>query len=145
MKGLFKHFEINFKRWLFGINREDIEKGYEKIAFGSIGDAVKLLFMEELKPKEAKKLDLFTVAEIKKPKGGGMEIKFFDRIKALQCLENISRQESSPSSFYEAILKGAEAIENNSEEEWVRGGKNNYIKTFIKKANGGFNLVVQKE
>lgn len=117
MKGLFKHFEINFKRWLFGINREDIEKGYEKIAFGSIGDAVKLLFMEELKPKEAKKLDLFTVAEIKKPKGGGMEIKFFDRIKALQCLENISRQDSSPSSFYEAILKGAEAIENNSEEE----------------------------
>ena len=100
-----------------GITQDDIEKGYEKIAFGGIADAVKLLFIEELKPGSVKKLDLFTVAEIKKPKGGGMEIKFFDRIKALQCLENMSRKESEPESFYEAILKGAEAIENSENEK----------------------------
>ncbi len=99
-----------------GITQEDIEKGYQRKAFGGIADAVKLLFIEELKPGSVKKLDLFTVAEIKKPKGGGMEIKFFDRIKALQCLENMARKDSAPESFYEAILKGAEAIENSEEE-----------------------------
>ena len=99
-----------------GITQEDNEKGYQKIAFGGIADAVKLLFIEELKPGSVKKLDLFTVAEIKKPKGGGMEIKFFDRIKALQCLENMARKDSAPESFSDAILKGAEAIENSEEE-----------------------------
>ncbi|MBP3322774.1 MAG: hypothetical protein J6M16_01115 [Clostridia bacterium] len=91
--------------------------GYEKIAFGGIGDAVKLLFLEELSPKTAKKLDLFNVADIKKPKGGGMEIKFFDRIKALQCLENISDRDLDAPSFYDAILKGAQALENSDEED----------------------------
>ena len=99
------------------MRQEDIEKGYERIAFGGVGDAVKLLFMEELKPGTAKRLDLFTVAEIKKPKGGGMEIKFFDRIKALQCLENMVHKDEGTSTFYEALLKGAEAIEEGDDDK----------------------------
>jgi hypothetical protein len=35
-------------------------------------------------------LELFNVSEIKKPKGGGIEIKFFDRLKALEHLEALA-------------------------------------------------------
>ena len=58
--------------------------GYRRIAFGNISDAVKLILESDGDRLDAEKLDLFNVAEIKKPRGGGMEIKFFDRLKALE-------------------------------------------------------------
>lgn len=67
-----------------------IQRGYEKLAFGGIADAVRLLFTEEPDLAALGKMDLYNIAEIKRPKGGGMEIKFFDRIKALQCLEALN-------------------------------------------------------
>ena len=56
-----------------------VKKGYETLAFGGIEDAVRLLFCEDLKPEDLEGLDLYNVAEIRRPRGGGMEIKFFDR------------------------------------------------------------------
>lgn len=55
-------------------------------------------------------LDLFNISEIKRPKGGGMEIKFFDRIKALEKLRDIkSDSPSQPLSFYKALEEGAKS------------------------------------
>ena len=71
--------------------------------------------MEEVNPKQFKKLDLFNVSEIKKQKGGCIEIKFFDRLKALSCLENFLNSENDEPSFYDAILEGAQALENEDE------------------------------
>ena len=49
--------------------------------------------------------DLFNVAEIKRPKDGAMEIKFFDRIKALEKLEDIDENDrSNVSDFYKALV-----------------------------------------
>lgn len=100
---------------------EEIIESYRKIAFGGIKDPIKLLFLEEISQRTLNKLDLFSVSEIKRPKGGGMEIKFFDRIKALQCLENMTRQKGTENSFFEAFENGAknlreggEAIEDDS-------------------------------
>lgn len=95
---------------------EKIIGGYEKIAFGSISDPVRLLFCDEISPRTLKNMDLFSVAEIKRPKGGGMEIKFFDRIKALQCMESFSTGSSSPQSFREALEEGAKALKEEPEE-----------------------------
>ena len=36
------------------------------------------------------KLDLFNVSEIKRVKGGGVEVKLFDRLKALEKLFELS-------------------------------------------------------
>lgn len=88
---------------------EDIRKGYERIAFGSISDAVKLIFCEA-PPRAVNKMDLFAISEIKKIKGGGMEIKFFDRLKALQCLEGLKNDEKVQGGFYEALEAGAKAL-----------------------------------
>ena len=61
--------------------------GLRRLAFGSAKDAALLAFSEEL-PDSAQldRLDLFNVSEIKRDKGGGVEIKLFDRLKALEKL-----------------------------------------------------------
>jgi hypothetical protein len=57
------------------------------------------------------KLKLFNVSEIKRPKGGGMEIKFFDRIKACERLMNQTEAKADEGmSFYQALEKSAKEI-----------------------------------
>ncbi len=93
--------------------------GYTRLAFGSIADAVSLLYMENPTKAQLEKMDLFSVAEIKRPKDGSMEIKFFDRFKALEKLCEGSSQEKGASPVIDAIRAGALALKNsevNSDE-----------------------------
>ena len=83
-----------------------VKKGYETLA----------LFCEDLKPEDLEGLDLYNVAEIRRPRGGGMEIKFFDRIKALQCLERMETEAGQPSLF-EALEAGARALNKGEPDE----------------------------
>ena len=50
------------------------------------------------------------VSEIKRPKDGSMEIKFFDRLKALEKLESKSQENSGAESLFDAINNGAKAV-----------------------------------
>ena len=100
--------------------QEQVTQGLTQLALGSVNDAVSLLFMsEEEIMQRLPKLKLFNLSEIKRPKGGGMEIKFFDRIKAMERLSytEASRQESGL-SFYEALEKSAVRVsrENDNDE-----------------------------
>ena len=91
--------------------------GLRRIAFGSVSDAVRLL-MTGGEGLDLDRLDLFCVSEIKLPKGGGMEIRFFDRIKALEALARLAEPEqSSLSPFVQAIQKGADRLAVLAEEE----------------------------
>lgn len=98
------------------MKEEEIAKGYEKIAFGGVGDAVRLLFCGEELP-QLEGMDLFLISEIKRPKGGGLEIKFFDRLRALQCLESMLRTGKNPSGIYEALAAGASSLKESEEGE----------------------------
>lgn len=94
-------------------SREFARGGFERLAFGSIADAVSLLYLEKPTKQELDNMDLFCVSEIKRPKDGSMEIKFFDRLKALQSLfekEDTDKSEASNSSVFEAIAMGAAAL-----------------------------------
>ncbi len=85
-----------------------IETGFERLAFGSISDAVKLIISAgELSSPDIEGLDLFNVAEIKYTCGKGMEIKFFDRLKALEKLQDLTANDENDSAlgFFEAIRK----------------------------------------
>lgn len=91
--------------------------GYERLAFGNVSDAVRLMLSDNPLGENLDKYDLFNVAEIKRPKDGAMEIKFFDRIKALEKLENAENSEQkSASAFYDALLGGL-ANTNSDETE----------------------------
>lgn len=83
--------------------------GYQRLAFGSVADAVSLLFMENPTPEQLHEMDLFLVSEIKKPKDGMLEIKFADRLKALEKLEQGSRG-SGACDLFDAIGQGAKAV-----------------------------------
>ena len=83
--------------------------GYSRLAFGSVADAVSLLFMDDPTPEQLREMDLFLVSEIKKPKDGMLEIKFADRLKALEKLEQGSRG-SGACDLFDAIGQGAKAV-----------------------------------
>ena len=89
--------------------------GYQRLAFGSISDAVSLLFMQNPTQEELRAMDLFSVSEIKRPKDGTMEIKFFDRLKALEKLSAGIENEGGATPIYDAIMKGAQALNTPSE------------------------------
>lgn len=92
--------------------------GYERLAFGSIADAVKLLYMEDPPPDTLEKMDFFPISEIKRPKDGAMEIKFFDRLQALECLERSEQGEHAGlSPFYQALERGAQALEDSGHSD----------------------------
>ncbi len=89
-------------------------RGYERLAFGGIQDAVRLLFSDEVGAADLDEMDLFSVAEIRRPKGGGMEIKFFDRLKALQCMQGLDADgKEGVSGFYRALEEGVRAFEGD--------------------------------
>ncbi len=101
------------------VTQKEVSEGLRRLSFGEIHDAVSLLFeSEENILERLPRLDLFNVSEIKRVKGGGMEIKFFDRLKALEKLGNMVNENDSrgASSFYEAIEKSTRSCALNAED-----------------------------
>ena len=87
-----------------------VSAGLQRLAFGSISDAIRLILSanDNCSP-DIDSLDLFNVSEIKITNGKGMEIKFFDRLKALERLAEIScdDRDNGALAFYEAIERSA--------------------------------------
>lgn len=82
--------------------------GLKRLAFSSISDAVSLLYKDAPTKEVIESLDLFSVSEIKKT-DKSVEIKFFDRIKALEKLSQIDTKEGmSASSLIDALSISAE-------------------------------------
>ena len=89
----------------------EVAAGYRRLAFGCVSDAVRLLLTAgEDGSLDPEGLDLFSVAELKRPKGGGLEIKFFDRLKALERLEQMAAREpnENAAAFFAALGGAAE-------------------------------------
>ena len=91
--------------------------GYERLAFGSVSDAVKLIFSENPNNLNLDNFDLFNISEIKRPKDGSMEIKFFDRLKALEKLESLCNTNDKSTPFYRALEESAIALKKSFDED----------------------------
>lgn len=63
-------------------------------------------------------MDLFNISEIKRKKGGDIEIKFFDRLKALEKLQQLcdEKETLTGSSLYSAIAASATALREDNLE-----------------------------
>ncbi|MBR6419058.1 MAG: terminase small subunit [Oscillospiraceae bacterium] len=95
--------------------------GLARLAFGAANDAAKLVFADEM-PSDStlSALDLFHVSELKRDKGGGVEVKLFDRQKAMERLLECaaSADSAAAASALLAALSGAEhAAEPDTREE----------------------------
>ncbi|MBQ8502691.1 MAG: terminase small subunit [Clostridia bacterium] len=98
--------------------QKNISEGYYRLAFGCISDAIKLIFSDDVDIGQIEQMDLFNIAEIKKKKGGDIEVKFFDRLKALEKLHSLNTAtENDGNSFYSAIEKGASALREHEIEQ----------------------------
>lgn len=86
--------------------------GYQRLAFGSICDAVSLLYKSNPTAQELADMDLFLVSEIKRPKDGSMEIKFFDRLKALEKLTVKKDEQGGAKQLFDAIDRSAGAVDS---------------------------------
>lgn len=90
----------------------NVSAGLKRLAFGSCTDAVYLVFADELPPPDMiEKLDLFNVSEIKRVKGGGVEVKLFDRLKALEKLfelESTCSDRNKAADLIAALTSSAE-------------------------------------
>ena len=98
----------------------EVTEGYRRLAFGSVADAVKLILSDELPDgSEIEKLDLTMVSDIKRPKGGGLEVKFFDRLKALDRLCELGNAASAGenSDFLSALDRSARALRGDDAGE----------------------------
>ena len=85
----------------------EVEAGLKRLAFGSVDDAVKLLYCDEQIPEG---LDLFNVSEIKRGKNG-VEIKFFDRQKALEKLSELApASQDGAKPLYKALDESAKLL-----------------------------------
>lgn len=104
-----------------GAGTDELLAGYRKLAFGSGADALRLLF-GSVPPEDFDALDLFNVAEIKKPKDGALEIKFFDRLKALEHLEALARADRADSGLplYRALMHSVRTDEGSGGEDTSR-------------------------
>lgn len=88
---------------------DEVCDGLRKLAFGDVKDSILLLFASEDEIVEKlSDFNFYNISEIKRPKGGGMEIKFYDRIKALEKLKEANlKGTNETSSFYKALEKSA--------------------------------------
>lgn len=93
-------------------SKDEVVAGLRRLAFGSISDAVRLAFEENIDTEALKDMELFGISEIKVSKGKSVEIKFFDRIKALEKLSGIitDDDEEAKSDIFRAIGEGADAL-----------------------------------
>lgn len=95
------------------------EIGYERLAFGEISDCIKLMFIKDFDENQIKNMNLFNISEIKRLKDGTIEIKFFDRMKALEKLQQIelNRSENQILPFYSALENGIKNLMVKNQNE----------------------------
>lgn len=93
-----------------------IKTGLSRLAFGAVNEAAALIFDEEVSRDDILKADLFNVSEIKKIKGGGVEIKFFDRQKAMEKLVELDpelKEVSDAEEFLNALCRSSKDIDES--------------------------------
>ena len=77
------------------------------------------MFADELPPPDViERLDLFNVSEIKRVKGGGVEVRLFDRLKALEKLaelENSCSVRNKAAGLIAALTASAEEDDSSDD------------------------------
>lgn len=118
LKGVRLMQRVNIRREIERLNsesevRKNAKAGLTRLAFGSVSDAARLIYEKEVSPEELEQMDLFNVSEIKRGVNGGVEMKFFNRLQALEKLSTLEEEpesENETAPFYEALEKGARAL-----------------------------------
>lgn len=90
------------------LRREDALRRLAQLAFGQVNDGVRLAFAG--KTAETQALDLSAVSEIRVTEKGGVEVKFVDRVRALETLCTLLESSGGQGAeeLYRALTAGQE-------------------------------------
>lgn len=93
-----------------------VKAGLERLAFGSSNDSslLSILGRNAVAGKNFFTPSLFKVSEIKKVKGGGVEVKLFDRQKAMEKMYEFASNDNS-STAASNLLEALTGLEAESE------------------------------
>ncbi len=87
--------------------RDELLKQIEDLAVSRVNDAVRLAFLSPDDLGVLDSLDLSAVSEFKRNKDGGVELKFIDRLGALQWLLEQCGGDPRGEALRQAIATGA--------------------------------------
>ncbi len=88
------------------ISMQDVRRMLAELACGKVNDCVRLALEEE---PCLEKLDLRLLGGVKKTEGGSVEIKLIDRLKILEQLAQVAREEENGmDGFLQALQLGEE-------------------------------------
>lgn len=96
-----------------------VRSGLERLAFSRCNDAVALAFSppDAISQSRIRKMDLSCIASIKRDKDGGVDIKLFDRGRALEALMRLDESESHAGGAQELISALSEQYEDGGDSE----------------------------
>ena len=99
------------------LRREDAVRRLAQMAFGQVNDGVRLALLG--KTAETENMDLSAVAEIRVTDKGGVEVKFVDRVKALETLCNLleSNNGQGATDLYRALTAAGDGGEGGWEHD----------------------------
>ena len=89
--------------------RERVIQRLYEMALARANDAVKLAYCQEPTEDEIRRLDLGAVVEFRRSNLGSVEIRFIDRVKALQALAGMLEGEGCEAEeFFRAMVQTEE-------------------------------------
>ena len=94
--------------------RQHVLAGLKRLAFSRVNDAVRLMLSDE--PESIGSLDLFPVSAVKRDKNGSIELRFYDRQKALEQLLACASADDSQAAAEAMLsaLSGGEEAEHDT-------------------------------
>ena len=92
------------------MQRQEIVKELRRLIKSKNNDAVKLAWLGQEAVQDIDKLDLRGVVELKRSEKGCFEVKFVDKLKALDLLERLCSREDGAEldAFLEGLRDGEE-------------------------------------
>ena len=93
--------------------RQSLLHEIRELAGSRANDAVHLAFLDPKDPKDLRRLrrlDLSAVTEFKRNSSGTVELKFIDRLAALQWLLEQSGEDPNAGQFYQALEQAADTV-----------------------------------
>ena len=88
------------------INRQDVTRRLAELAFGRANDCVRLALEEN---PNLGKLDLSLLSEVKRNDKGTVEIRLIDRLRALEQLALVAREEHTELDEFLQAMQGGQA------------------------------------
>lgn len=93
--------------------RKQVMDGLHRLAFESAAEQLQIIPDENgCNTIALSGLDLFHITELRQVKGGGVEVKFYDRVKAMEKLYDLAKEEDG--TLLRALQQGAQVWEEQT-------------------------------